>query len=112
VIAKDATDANVGQNEEVSNEYSIHPGLILKAEILPDRNVTGSMLADAIGVARPGFTNMLNGKRAITSTLALKIEAATGYPASLLMRLQTAHDLAEARRETKVDNIKRLPAYA
>lgn len=42
---------------------------------------------------------MLLGRRSITTTIAAPIEAATGYPTDMLMRLQIAHGLAEVRRE-------------
>ncbi len=99
-------------NEPVSTAYSIHPGLLLKVEILPGQRLTGAKLADAIGVARPGFSNMLNGHRAITPSLAVKIERAIGYSADLLLRLQAAHDLAEARNTTDLAKVERLRVFA
>lgn len=87
-------------NEAVSTEWSIHPGLVLKHEVMAKKGVTATALADAIEVARPGLNNMLNGKRAITASLALKIEAAIGYPADMLLRLQAAHDLSEAKHNS------------
>jgi antitoxin HigA-1 len=96
------------EDEVLGDAFAVHPGLILKNHILPARRVTASALADAIGVARPGFTNMLNGKRAVTEALALKIERALGYPADLLIGLQTQHNLAMARANTDVSHIRRL----
>ena len=85
-------------DEEVLDQCPAHPGPILRDEVLQPRNITVSALARAIGASRPDLSNALNGKLPITPALALRIEAATGYPADLLARMQLAHDLGEARR--------------
>lgn len=82
--------------------FAVHPGLILKSSIIPAAGLTAMALADRLGVARPGFNNMLNGKRAITPALALKIQRAINYPASLLVTMQAAHDLAAATHSAEV----------
>lgn len=74
-----------------------HPGEIIRDEILPNFGLTISKAVDILGVSRPGFNNMLNGHRALTPEMALKIEAAFGVSASILMNAQTNYDLAQAR---------------
>lgn len=96
------------EEEVLGDAFAVHPGLILKNHILPARRVTATALADAIGVSRPGFSNMLNGKRSVTEALALKIEKALDYPAELLVALQTQHNLAVARRTTDVSHVRKL----
>lgn len=74
-----------------------HPGEIIRDHILPAFGLTIVDAAEALNVARPGFNNMLNGKRALTHEMALKIEAAFGVSAEMLTRAQNEYDLAEAR---------------
>lgn len=96
------------EEEVLGDAFALHPGLILKNHILPARRITATALADALGVARPGFSNMLNGKRSVTAALALKIEKALHYPAELLIGLQTQHDLAVARQIMDVSHVREL----
>jgi addiction module HigA family antidote len=79
--------------------YPVHPGEILAEDVLPRHGLNVSEAALRLGVARPGFNNVLNGKRAVTPELALKIERVFGYPARLLLAMQGNHDLAFARRD-------------
>lgn len=91
------------ENEvEAGDGFAIHPGLVIKNSILPSRLMTAVDLADMIGTARPGLNNMLNGKRDLTSDVALRISAALEYPADALMTMMTRHDLARTRAKTEL----------
>lgn len=87
------------EEAEVANGLSVHPGLVLKNNILPKRGLTAAALADVIGVARPGMNNMLNGKRELTPEMALKIGAALDYPADALLVMMANCGLARARAQ-------------
>ncbi|WP_312083877.1 HigA family addiction module antitoxin [Brevundimonas sp.] len=77
--------------------YPAHPGELIRDEVLPDfgLNIVGA--ADVLKVARPNLNNVLNGHRALTHEMALKIEAAFGVDAELLTKMQNSYDLARAR---------------
>lgn len=102
---------HIEHDEELVSLYPTHPGTLLKEEVLPDRNVSGVALAKAIGASRPDVTNMLNGNKAVTPWLAVRIEAAIGFPAELLLRMQERHDLAAIRRE-KAEQLAAIPRIA
>ena len=80
--------------------FSVHPSLIIK-DILNERKITISGLATHLGVARPGFNNMLNGNRALTGALASKIGDALDYPGELLATMMARHDFAMASADAK-----------
>jgi addiction module HigA family antidote len=82
--------------------FPVHPGEILNEDVLPRFGLNVTDAAARLGVARPGFNNVLNGKRSVTPELALKIERVLGYPARLLLALQSAHDLARARHDQEL----------
>ena len=99
------------EDEVLSPEsFAVHPGPFFKRQIMTAKGITISSLADHLMVARPGLTNMLNGKRPITTPLALKLERATGYPAVILCQMQTIYDLAHDRSELEpeIDRIRPL----
>ena len=102
--------------DEVINpeSFAVHPGPFLKRYILNDRGITIATLAASMKVARPGLTNVINGKRPITTPLALKIERAIGYPAVILCQMQTTYDLMHDRveLEPEISAIERIPVAA
>lgn len=102
---------HIEHSEFLMDLYPPHPGQLLKIEVLPARKVTGTALAQAIGATQPSIAKVLNGKGPITPALAARIEAAIGYPAAILCRLQTAYDLAEVRRDNG-ERLKAIPRIA
>ena len=102
---------NIEDNEFLTDLYPPHPGLLLKIERLPHRKVTGTGLAQAIGATQPSIAKVLNGKGPVTHRLAARVEAAIGYPAAILCRLQTAYDLAQVRRENR-EGLDAIPKFA
>lgn len=74
-----------------------HPGEIVRDEVLPGFGVSIAQAAEILKTARPGFNNMLNGKRALSHEMALKIEVAFGVSAEMLTNAQNEYDLAHAR---------------
>ena len=75
--------------------FPTHPGEILKDE-LEARNIPQRKFAEYI---YSSLTDMLNGHSALTTTMALKFEAALNIPADSLMRLQAKYDLQTARTD-------------
>ena len=91
-----------------------HPGELIREEILPAFGLNVAQAAEVLGVARPGFNNMINGHRALSHEMALKIEAAFGVDAEMLVAMQTNFDLAEARARGAdiTKGVKRLEPIA
>lgn len=102
----------IEHDEVIMSAFPVHPGLVLKMDVLPARKVTGVALAEAVGTPRPSITKILNGKKAITPEMAARIEAAIGYSADRLVRMQGLYDLARAKREQaeRLSGIPRLAA--
>jgi len=102
---------NIEHDEAITAPFPVHPGFILKLDVLPSREITAVALAKAIGTPRPSLTNILNGKKPITPEMAARIEAATGYSASLLLKMQVNHDLAHVMRESR-ERLQSIPRLA
>lgn len=78
--------------------YPVHPGEHLREEVLPARGITVEALVSATRITRTQIDFMLACKQPVTAQYAVRIEAASGYPAKLLVAMQGAYDLADARR--------------
>ncbi|WP_422785848.1 HigA family addiction module antitoxin [Rhizorhabdus argentea] len=67
-------------------------------------------LAAHCGVSRQALSTLLNGHASLTAEMAIRFEKAFGVSADTLMRMQTAYDLAQARRthagEIKVSRLE------
>ena len=71
---------------------AVHPGMMIKPE-LEERGITQKDFAKMLGVQASHLSEVLNGKRAISKDLAVKIESAIGLPAKILLSAQTQYDL-------------------
>lgn len=92
--------------------YATHPGEVLKDE-LEARNISQRKLAEHIGMGYSVLNEILNGRRAITTTSALIFEAALGIPAESLMRLQLKYNMRTARKdETLAGRLKQIAKVA
>lgn len=69
-----------------------HPGELIKDE-LEARNLTQASLAGNIGVSPSLLNEVINGKRAVNTELALLIEAAIDIPADMLLGLQCDYNM-------------------
>ena len=70
----------------------VHPGMMVKPE-LDERGITQKNFAKMLGVQASHLSEVLNGKRALTTDLAMKIEDVIGLPAKILLAAQTQYDI-------------------
>ena len=87
-----------------------HPGEVL-AEELTELNITATELARQIQVPPNRISQLLAGKRSLSSDTALRLAHWFGNSAQFWMNLQTQFDLAEAKR-TSGHEIAKLASIA
>lgn len=80
------------RNENPAPFMAIHPGMMIKPE-LNERGISQKEFAKMIGTQPSHLCEVLNGKRALTTELAIKIENAIGLPAKILLSAQTQYEL-------------------
>ena len=76
-----------------------HPGEMLLEEFLIPMNITQRQLADAIQVPYQRINEIINGKRGITSSRALRLAKYFGNTPDFWMNLQLRTDLYDATRK-------------
>lgn len=96
-------------NQLTSGLPAVHPGDILREDVLPAVNAKKIEIAAALGMTRQALDNLLKGKAALSPLTALKLERLFGGSAEMWCNLQRDHDLANARRE-KADELARIEA--
>jgi addiction module HigA family antidote len=85
----------------------VHPGALAKAN-LDELNVSVAEAAKAMKITRQQLHNVMQGRSAVSPQMALRFEQAFGGSADMWLRMQTAYDLAKARRNQRKMNIPRL----
>ena len=77
----------------------VHPGEILREEYLAPLGLSANALAEALGVPANRVSAIVAGKRAVTADTALRLARAVATSPEFWLNLQTAHDLALAKRD-------------
>ncbi len=75
----------------------VHPGVILRDDVLGELGLSVTEAARRLGVWRVTLSRVLNGRAGVSASLALRLEGAGISTADFWLRLQSAHDLAQAR---------------
>lgn len=89
-----------------------HPGDFIRSEIVEPSGLTVTAAAAALGVSRPALSSLLNSKASLSGEMALRIEKAFGVSMDTLMRMQSAYDIAKARKREKDIRVQRIPLPA
>ncbi len=87
-----------------------HPGRTILHDCLEPLGLTVTAGARVLGVSRPTLSNVINGKAGISPEMAIRLEKAFGSTADAWLRMQAAHDLAQARKREKDIKVKRVVA--
>ena len=85
------------KNENPAPFIAVHPGMMIKPE-LDERGISQKEFAKMLNTQPSHLSELLNGKRALTTELAVKIENTIGIPAKILLSAQTQFELESANR--------------
>lgn len=90
-----------------------HPGELIRDE-LEASNLSQAKLANQIGVSPSLLNEVINGKRAVNTELALLLEGALGIEAELFLKLQSAYNMQVAKSDSsfmnRLANIRKIAA--
>jgi len=90
-----------------------HPGQLIRDE-LEEREMSQAALAKQIGVSATLLNEVINGKRAVNTELALLLEASLGIPASMWLGLQNDYNMQVAKSDksfmARLASIRRIAA--
>lgn len=84
-----------------TNRPPTHPGEILRYEFLEPLDIKQSLLADCIRVPFQRVNEIVNGKRGITPSTALRLAKFFGTSPEVWLGLQLDWDLWHARRDKR-----------
>jgi len=76
-------------------------------EVTEPLGLSVTQAAKVLGVTRPALSALLNGRAALSSEMALRIEKAFGPKMDTLLRMQTSYEIAEARERAASIKVRR-----
>ena len=89
-----------------------HPGEVLKDEI-EYRKISQRRLAEQMGISYKVLNDLLNGRRPLTTTTAMMLEAALDIPADSLMGLQLKYNMQQANNDRSfMERLNQIRKYA
>jgi addiction module HigA family antidote len=86
----------------------MHPGELLREEILPAIGKPKTEIARLLGVSRQTLYDILDEKQPVTPAMALRLGKLCGNGPNLWLNLQRQYDLAKAEKELRA-TIKKIP---
>lgn len=86
----------------------VHPGRLVRYDCLEPLGLTVTAAAKALGVTRQALNNVVNERAAISPEMAIRLAKAFGSTAEAWLAMQTAYDLAQARKRTHVIKVRRV----
>jgi addiction module HigA family antidote len=88
---------------ERHKKTNIHPGIILREDVLQPADLSISEAADMLQVSRVTLSKILNGSGSITPNIALRIETVFGGNADFWLRMQRGYDLIEEKNRFELN---------
>ena len=87
---------------------AMHPGELLREDVLPALGRTRAQIARLLGVSRQTLHAIVTERSPVTPEMALRLGKLCGNGPDLWLALQTRYDL-ERLREFKRSEIERIP---
>src|SRR6202158_1336544 len=84
-----------------------HPGLSVRFDCLEALGLSVTAGAKVLGVTRQALNNLVNERAGISPEMAIRLDRAFGGTAEAWLALQTAYDLAQARKNLRANHVKR-----
>ena len=87
-----------------------HPGGVIRRQCLEPLRLSVTEAAAGLGVTRQALSDLLNGKAGVSVDMAIRLSKAFGSSAETWLGLQTAYDLAQARKRARRIKVRSFKA--
>ncbi|HVY33145.1 MAG TPA: HigA family addiction module antitoxin [Caulobacteraceae bacterium] len=98
----------MSENPLTSALPPVHPGAILRDDVIPALGRSKAEIARLLGISRQTLYDILDEKAPITVPMALRIGKLCGNGGGIWMRLQQSYDRKIAERDMAAE-IARIP---
>ena len=90
----------------------MHPGALIREDLLPALGVSKTELARSLGISRQTLYDILNERQPVTAEMAIRFGKLFGNGARFWVNMRRACDLAIAEQNVDVSRIPTLTATA
>lgn len=87
----------------------LHPGQIVRTQIIGPLGLSVKDAAQALGVHRVALSRLLNEQAALSAEMAIRLQKAFGADFEELMRMQNDYDIAQAK--SRFDGVQVTPIH-
>ena len=91
---------------------AIHPGEILREDILPEIKMSESKLAEHLNISRMTVNRLVKDRQAVTPDMALRLGKLFGNSPDFWLNLQSTYDLKKAEQSIALELKKIKPLTA
>ncbi len=95
---------------ERPSRLPVHPGSILREDVLPSLGLSITEAARELGISRQMLHRILKGTHPITPSMALRLGRFCDSNPMLWLRMQQAYDLKKAELELR-DELNKIPVH-
>ena len=92
----------------MATQEPTHPGVVIKETYLSPLGLTVTDAADALGVTRKTFSELVNGHSGVSIHMALRLSRAFGTTPEYWLNMQQTYDLERAKKWTRLEGVKVL----
>jgi antitoxin HigA-1 len=96
------TITNNGATKRHNGLPPIHPGEILREDVLPSAGLSVTAAAKSLCVSRQMLHGILAGRKPLSAVMCLKIARLFGGSPELWVRLQATYDLKKSAQNKKI----------
>lgn len=89
-----------------------HPGELVREECLAPLGLTVTAGAQALGVSRKVLSDIVNGRAGVSALMAIRLARVFGGTPEAWLNMQSAYDLAQARKRARSLKLARLARRA
>jgi addiction module HigA family antidote len=86
----------------------VHPGAILREDILKELKLSITRTAENLQVSRKQLSEVVNEGAAISAEMAVRLEEAFGIGAEFWLDMQKAYDIWKVKHSGRVHGIRRI----
>ena len=99
------------RNKALAGLKPMHPGELLREDVIPSLNKPKSEIATLLGVSRQTLHDILSEKQPITPGMALRFGKLLGNGPEIWINMQKAFDLHQAEAALAKE-LKKIPTLA
>lgn len=86
----------------------VHPGAVLREDILKEMKISVTRAARELNVSRKQLSEVVNEAAAISAEMAVRLEKGFGVSAEFWLDMQKKYDIWRVRSSGRVQNVHRI----